>query len=110
VVRRFSIQKFIGIKQIFYLSLRQPSLYVSDILAGDPLCWFFWQRDGLGTSDLMRILPVAHRRLRQDVIASVQVVHAGEKMVSSFWPTDFCCHSSSSRSCGHARRGCRGSC
>jgi transcriptional regulator with XRE-family HTH domain len=58
-------------------------------LAGDPLCWFFWQLAGLSTSDLMRILPVARRRLRQDVIASVQVVHAGEKKMSSLRPTDF---------------------
>jgi transcriptional regulator with XRE-family HTH domain len=58
-------------------------------LAGDPLCWFFWQRAGLSTSDLMRILPIARRRLRQDVIASVQVVHAGEKTLSSLRPTDF---------------------
>ena len=28
-------------------------------LAVDPLCWFFWQRAGLSTSDLMHILPVA---------------------------------------------------
>jgi transcriptional regulator with XRE-family HTH domain len=33
-------------------------------LAGDPLCWFFWGRAGLNTSDLMRILPAARRRLR----------------------------------------------
>jgi SOS-response transcriptional repressor LexA len=58
-------------------------------LAGDPLCWFFWQRAGLSTSDLMRILPVARRRLSQDVIASVRVVHAGEKAVGSLRPTDF---------------------
>ncbi|HEV7511247.1 MAG TPA: hypothetical protein VGO27_06085 [Candidatus Acidoferrum sp.] len=77
MVHWFSILKFIGIKQIFSLSLHQPSLYVSDILAGDR------------TSDLMRILPVAHRRLRQVVIASVQIVHAGEKIVSSLRPTDF---------------------
>jgi SOS-response transcriptional repressor LexA len=38
---------------------------------------------------LMRILPIARRRLRQDVIASVQVVHAGEKTLSSLRPTDF---------------------
>jgi transcriptional regulator with XRE-family HTH domain len=58
-------------------------------LAGDPLCWFFWQLAGLSTADLMQILPVARRRLRQDVTAIVQVVHAGEKTVSSLRPTDF---------------------
>jgi DNA-binding XRE family transcriptional regulator/uncharacterized protein YdbL (DUF1318 family) len=46
-------------------------------MADDPLCWFFWERAGLSTADVMRILPTASRRLRQGRIASVQVVHAG---------------------------------
>ena len=51
-------------------------------LMGDPLCWFFWGRAGLTTADVMRVLPRAGRRLRQDRIATVQVVHAGaERMV-----------------------------
>ena len=51
-------------------------------LMGDPLCWFFWGRAGLSTADVMRVLPKAGRRLRQDRIATVQVVHAGaEKML-----------------------------
>ena len=51
-------------------------------LMGDPLCWFFWGRAGLSTADVMRVLPEAGRRLRQDRIATVQVVHAGaEKML-----------------------------
>ena len=79
-------------------------------LAGDPLCWFFWQRAGLSTADLMPILPVARRRLRQNVTASVQVVHAGEKNEELLKAERFCCHSRSSRLCGHSRRGCRGSC
>jgi SOS-response transcriptional repressor LexA len=49
---------------------------------GDPLCWFFWGRAGLSTADVMRVLPKAGRRLRQDRIPTVQVVHAGaEKML-----------------------------
>jgi transcriptional regulator with XRE-family HTH domain len=44
---------------------------------GDPLCWFFWGRAGLSTADVMRVLPKAGRRLRQDRIPIVQVVHAG---------------------------------
>jgi transcriptional regulator with XRE-family HTH domain len=51
-------------------------------LMGDPLCWFFWGRAGLSTADVMRVLPKAGRRLRQDRIPTVQVVHAGaEKML-----------------------------
>jgi hypothetical protein len=45
-------------------------------IADDPLCWFFWGRAGLSTADVMRVLPTASRRLRQDRIATVQVVHA----------------------------------
>src|ERR1700751_1564999 len=48
-------------------------------IADDPLCWFFWGRAGLSTADIMRVLPTASRRLRQGRIASVQVVHAGQK-------------------------------
>lgn len=46
-------------------------------LMGDPLCWFFWGRAGLSTADVMRVLPKAGRRLREDRIPTVQVVHAG---------------------------------
>lgn len=46
-------------------------------IADDPLCWFFWERAGLSTADVMRVLPAASRRLRQGRIATVQVVHAG---------------------------------
>jgi transcriptional regulator with XRE-family HTH domain len=46
-------------------------------IADDPLCWFFWGRAGLSTADIVRVLPIASRRLRQGRIASVQLVHAG---------------------------------
>lgn len=46
-------------------------------IADDPLCWFFWERAGLSTADVMRVLPTASRRLRQGRIATVQVVYAG---------------------------------
>ena len=39
-------------------------------IADDPLCWFFWERAGLSTADVMRVLPTASRRLRQGRIAS----------------------------------------
>lgn len=51
-------------------------------LMGDPLCWFFWGRAGLSTADVMRVLPKAGRRLREDRIPAVQVVHAGARRIS----------------------------
>ena len=56
-------------------------------IADDPLCWFFWERAGLSTADVMRVLPTASRRLRQGRIGTVQVVHAGT--VSSLKPQSF---------------------
>jgi transcriptional regulator with XRE-family HTH domain len=58
-------------------------------LANDPLCWFFWGRAGLSTSDIMRVLPAASHRLRQSRIANVLVVHAGAAAKRSPKPTDF---------------------
>ncbi|MGH9498830.1 MAG: XRE family transcriptional regulator [Terriglobales bacterium] len=46
-------------------------------LAGDPLCWFFWGRAGLTTADVMNVMPKTRRRLLDNRIANVQVVHAG---------------------------------
>src|ERR1700756_270594 len=56
-------------------------------IADDPLCWVFWGRAGLSTADVMRVLPIASRRLRQGRIAAVQVVHAGA--TTSLAPTSF---------------------
>jgi len=58
-------------------------------LAGDPLCWFFWGRAGLSTSDLTRVLPGAHLRLAEDRIATVRVVQAGAGSTNLLGPTDF---------------------
>jgi len=58
-------------------------------LAADPLCWFFWGRAGLSTADLMRILPVARRRLRRGGIANIHIVHAGTAKRKSLKPADF---------------------
>ena len=53
-------------------------------LMGDPLCWFFWGRAGLSTADVMQVLPKAGRRLRENRIPTVQIVHAGaERTVPS---------------------------
>ena len=77
-------------------------------IADDPLCWFFWERAGLSTADVMRVLPTASRRLRQGRIATVQLVHAG---AVEFTQTDeFRCHSDSPCPRGDSRREIRGSC
>ena len=46
-------------------------------LAGDPLCWYFWGCAGLRTADVMRVLPAACNRLREDRFPNLRVVHAG---------------------------------
>jgi len=46
-------------------------------LADDSLCWFFWKRAGLRLSDVMRVLPGAHRRLAVSRIPDVRFVRAG---------------------------------
>src|SRR5438105_7723591 len=46
-------------------------------LADDPLCWFFWGRVGLTMSDVTRVLRKTNRRLSQNRITTLQVVHAG---------------------------------
>jgi hypothetical protein len=43
----------------------------------DPLCWFFWGRAGLRTSDVMCVLPKGGRRLSEHRIPVVQIVHTG---------------------------------
>ena len=48
-------------------------------LAGDPLCWFFWGRAGLNTSDVIRVLPKARRRFLDDRSTDLQVVMLGQK-------------------------------
>ena len=42
------------------------------------------RRAGLNTADLMRILPVASRRLRPGGIANIQIVHAGAVKTADF--------------------------
>lgn len=50
-------------------------------LAGDPGCWYFWERAGLRTTDVLRIVPHVQRRLRRSSLLSVslQLVHAGKQ-------------------------------
>ncbi len=46
-------------------------------LAGDPDCWYFWERAGLHNDDLMRAMPQLQRRLRLEQSADIELVRAG---------------------------------
>jgi len=46
-------------------------------LAGDPACWYFWERAGLRTEDLMRVLPSLRGRLRKTALPEFEIVTAG---------------------------------
>jgi SOS-response transcriptional repressor LexA len=52
-------------------------------IAGDPLCWFFWNRAGLQLSDVTRVLPAVRRRFAESRIPKVQFVRAGSKKARS---------------------------
>ncbi len=47
-------------------------------LAGDPECWYFWERAGLHSADLMRVLPAARLRPSTARLSSrLKIIHAG---------------------------------
>ena len=46
-------------------------------LAGDPDCWFFWERAGLRSEDLMRVLPKLRSRRKRIGAQDFEIVHAG---------------------------------
>src|SRR5437763_1979635 len=50
-------------------------------LAGDPGCWYFWERAGLRAADVLRLVPHVQRRLRRSSLLSVslRLVHAGKQ-------------------------------
>ena len=48
-------------------------------LTGDPECWYFWGQAGLSSDDLMRVLPAARSRMRQDRKVKLEFVHAGSR-------------------------------
>lgn len=48
-------------------------------ITGDPECWYFWERAGLQSDDLMRVLPSIRSRLRRDRLPDFEIVHAGAK-------------------------------
>ena len=58
-------------------------------LCQGPVCWFFWGRAGIKAMDIVKVLPVARRRLNQGRIGSVQVVNAGAGKHISAKTSDF---------------------
>lgn len=46
-------------------------------LAGDPRCWYFWERAGLHREDLLRVLPGMQRRLQESQPLKFEIVMAG---------------------------------
>jgi SOS-response transcriptional repressor LexA len=47
-------------------------------LAGDPECWYFWERAGLHSADIMRVLPAMHARSsKQQISQNLRIIHAG---------------------------------
>jgi phage repressor protein C with HTH and peptisase S24 domain len=50
-------------------------------LTGDPECWYFWDRAGLHSEDLMRVFPAVQSRLRKDRLADLEIVEAGASSV-----------------------------
>jgi SOS-response transcriptional repressor LexA len=52
-------------------------------LTGDPECWYFWDRAGLHSEDLMRVLPAVRYRLRKDRLPDLEIVQAGVSSVSN---------------------------
>lgn len=51
-------------------------------LTGDPECWYFWDRAGLHSADLMRVLPAVRSRLQKDRLPDLKIVQAGVSSVS----------------------------
>jgi SOS-response transcriptional repressor LexA len=52
-------------------------------MSGDPECWYFWDRAGLHSEDLMRVLPAVRSRLRKDRLPDLEIVQAGVSSASS---------------------------
>ncbi len=46
-------------------------------IAGEPSCWYFWERAGLYSGHLMRVLPAVRLEIGKDHKPDLQVVHAG---------------------------------
>jgi SOS-response transcriptional repressor LexA/DNA-binding transcriptional regulator YiaG len=47
------------------------------ILAGDPLCWYFWGRAGLRNEDFIRVLPKLKKSMKRTNVINFQIANAG---------------------------------
>jgi transcriptional regulator with XRE-family HTH domain len=47
-------------------------------LAGEPQCWWFWGRAGFNKTDLSRMFPEGHGRLRNDQLPELEIIAAGK--------------------------------
>jgi hypothetical protein len=55
-----------------------PNFYIKlGNIAGEPSCWFFWERAGLYSGNLMRVLPAVRLEIGDDRQPDLQIVHAG---------------------------------
>jgi SOS-response transcriptional repressor LexA len=46
-------------------------------LSRDAECWFFWERAGLRSEDVLRVLPTIHRSTSTSVLHNLEIVSAG---------------------------------
>src|SRR5580692_3106461 len=46
-------------------------------LAGDPGCWYFWERAGLHSENLLRMMPVLRQRVQSSRLSDFEIVNAG---------------------------------
>jgi phage repressor protein C with HTH and peptisase S24 domain len=46
-------------------------------LAGDETCWYFWERAGLSSEDVLRVLPAPQERTSRSKLSNVEIVSAG---------------------------------
>jgi SOS-response transcriptional repressor LexA/DNA-binding transcriptional regulator YiaG len=47
------------------------------ILAGDPLCWYFWGRAGLRNEEFIRVMPKLKKSMRRTNAINFQIANAG---------------------------------
>ena len=48
-------------------------------VAGEPQCWWFWERAGFSNTDLSRMFDAGHVRLRNDQLPELEIIAAGDK-------------------------------
>jgi SOS-response transcriptional repressor LexA len=46
-------------------------------LAGDPGCWYFWERAGLHSENLLQMMPALRQRVQSNRVSDIEIVNAG---------------------------------